>query len=225
MNKYQSNKYSMYRAVNEVLKNNESLFSGIKRFKESEKEFEKCFDNIEKISAVNKTVSKGLVINKENAGYELADSLLKVGGVLYIAAIDMKKENLKSIAKVNGSELKRMRINDFILKSKDILNYSKSNIDSLKKIHEGIESEINELEIKLNIYESILKTKEHKTVERISSKIILKEEFKKTDYILKNELDKLIELVKTSSIDFYQQYKAARVIKDLGVRRKKTNND
>ena len=37
-----------------------------------------------------------------------------------------------------------------------------------------------------------------------------------TDEILKEELDTIIELVKSRDTEFYNQYRAMRVIKDLG---------
>jgi hypothetical protein len=221
MNKYQSNKYSMYRSVNEVLTSYKSYFAKIKRLSEAAVKFGNYFTEIEKTSAINETISKGYAGNKTIAGNELADSLIKVAGVLYIAASDMKNDNLKSLAAINMSELRKMRINHFVIRAKEIFKQSKENISLLLNIHENIEAEIRELEKKINNYENILKTKEKKSAEKISSTNMLKEEFKNSDYILNNELDKLIELVKTENTDFYNQYKAARSIKDLGIKKKK----
>lgn len=45
---------------------------------------------------------------------------------------------------------------------------------------------------------------------------ILYEAFAEADEILKEEIDKIMEVVKEQHRDFYDQYKAARMIRDIG---------
>jgi hypothetical protein len=225
MTKIQTNKYSMYRSVCKVLSSNESYFSGIKILYDSSKKFEECFSKIEELNQIKNTVSKGVVIEKANAGQALVNSILKVAGVLFVFAKNTKNENLKNISSVTHSELKRIRINDFITKAKNILKNAKNSEPALKEYYTEIAVDIKEFENHLAVYEKSLDIKETKTAERISVKTTLSQEFSKADEILKDELDKLIELIKANNLDLYQQYFAARTIKDLGVKKIKKNDE
>ncbi|NCQ19599.1 MAG: hypothetical protein GW805_14895, partial [Ignavibacteria bacterium] len=52
--------------------------------------------------------------------------------------------------------------------------------------------------------------------DRSATRVALTKLFEKTDALLNEEADMLVEVVKESQPDFYNQYFAARVIKDLG---------
>lgn len=224
MTRRQLNKFSMYRAVNEVLSGNETSLTAIKALYDTSKNFEQLFSTIEEIDRTKSTVSKGITIEKDNAGLELANSLVKISAVLFAYGKKTKNENMKSISKIKLYELKRMRITNFIKNAKNILKYAKPVLQQMKELNGEIEEEYKIAETNLISYENSLNNKEYKTTERISAISSLSKEFQKADIMLKEDLDTLIELIKDKYPDIYRQYKAARVIKDLGVRKKKDSN-
>jgi hypothetical protein len=68
----------------------------------------------------------------------------------------------------------------------------------------------------LDSYRQMVVSKEAKAAESKAARKSLYECFEKTDEILTEDIDTLVELSKNSNADFYQQYKAARSIRDFG---------
>jgi hypothetical protein len=224
MNKKESNKYSMYRYVCEVLKENKNLFSGIPALITSAESFEKCFSEISEIDARLTNAAKGTSFEKQNTEDDLSDSVVKIGGILYVAGIALKNEKLKAVSSVTYTELKRMRENDFLQKAKLIFKNSEENFQTLKTMHTGIEDEIRELEQNLIEYEKAMNEKGGKSAESHAARTALDAAFEKADSILKEQLDNLVELLRAKNPDFYNAYISSRVIKDLGMRKKKEEN-
>jgi hypothetical protein len=88
-------------------------------------------------------------------------------------------------------------------------------------MHTKIEDEIKELADTLFVYEKRVNTKESKTHESHIARTNLDTAFDNADEILKDELDTFMELVRTKNNDFYNQFQAARVVKDLGIKKAK----
>jgi len=222
MNKNEESKFSMYRAVLSVLKENVTVFSGTPALVKAVDAFGKVFESITGIDEKYLSVSKGKALEKQNAQEELIETLLKVGGVLFIDAKAKKDENLKILSTLSYSGLKRMRDNDFLTKAKNVLKNAQSATASLKTLHTDIETDIKELEKQVKAYENAANVKETKTAESHAGRTALDEAFDNADEILKDEIDNLIELIRTKNPDLYNKYLSARVVKYTGARKTKT---
>jgi predicted transcriptional regulator len=67
----------------------------------------------------------------------------------------------------------------------------------------------------INDYDTTLSSKESKAAESKAARAALTQQFQEVDEILKEDIDTLMELMKQRNKEFYNQYQAARVIKDL----------
>ena len=170
-----------------------------------------------------KSSSKGKALDKQNAQGDVIDTLLKIAGVLYVLGKNQKNENLKALSSVTVSGLKKMRDNDILLKAKNILQNAKSNQAALKNLDTDIDADVAELDAGITNYENAMNTKEVKTTESHASREALNTAFIKADDILNEELDNLMEVIRKKIPDLYNQYKSARNIKDLGIRKSKTS--
>jgi hypothetical protein len=221
MNKKEANKYSMYRSVCEVLKNNEKLFTDIPAMTTAADSFKNYFSEIAKIDDRFMSVAKGTTKEKIITHEKLESSVIKISGLLFVTGKKINNENLKELTNITHSDIKIMRADVFIQKSKNILNNAKAFLSTLKTMDNNIDAEISDLEENINHYENAVNMKESKSAESHSTKNSLEKSFKTADEILKDEIDRYIELVKEKYPDFYDQYIKARTIKDLGIKRTK----
>ena len=74
------------------------------------------------------------------------------------------------------------------------------------------------LDTKLNSYSSALGGKEASFTTRLAAGKVLSELFDDADGILKDQLDRMMEMFAPTDQQFYLEYKSAREIKDLGHR-------
>jgi hypothetical protein len=79
-----------------------------------------------------------------------------------------------------------------------------------------VAEEIAAFDNALDTYRQQADSKEVKTAESRVARKSLFECFDKADEILNSDIDTLVEVVKSSDENFYNQYKAARTIRDLG---------
>jgi hypothetical protein len=77
---------------------------------------------------------------------------------------------------------------------------------------------LTDLEGKIQAFSSSIGQRESSVAERMGARGNLMELFDVADKTLTEELDRLMELVRGSQTQFYNEYFAARVIKDLGTR-------
>jgi hypothetical protein len=221
MKKTEENKFSMFKSVYEVLKENKDAFAEIPAFAVSFGGFEKCLNDISHLDNKYATVSVGKARDKEIAQEELLESLVCVGGILYIAGRNKKDENIKATSNVTFSGLKRLRDNDILRKAKLICDNAKSMTEFLKTLHTGIDSEITALDERITKYDLSINSKETKNAESHAARAALDKVIENADEILNEEFDNLIEVIRGKNPDIFNKYKSARVTKDLGYRKKK----
>jgi hypothetical protein len=221
MTSIEENRYSMYRSVKSLLKENESAFSNIAALAKASYAFEKTFIRIGEIDAGYLSISGGRRAGKERAREEAVDAALKTAGLLFVLGRKNKDENLKVLSGTNKTKLLRMRENDIIITMKSIKDQAKSHIGELKELHGGAEEELADISSKLEVYEKRLGERESAEADTHALRVSLTHAFEEADGILKEELDNLMLLLKEKNGDLYNRYKSARVIHDLGLKKRK----
>jgi hypothetical protein len=215
MTKHEVSKFSMYKTVFQVLKNNQGEFKNIPALNSSIDDLEKNLNEIAVIDNKYQNIGKGNTAKKDNTKDEIVDSLIKVSGVLYVTGRSLKNENLKEISDLCYSDLRKMRGNDLINKANLIIENANANIEKMKTIHTDIDSEIKILAGKIEEFDAAMNEKETKNIESHTARLDLNELFIETDDMVCGDMDTLIELIKTKNPDLYKQYQTARVIRDL----------
>ncbi len=220
MTKHEENVFSMYNAVDALLKSNTSKTESVPALKLSAENFSVKLSEIQDKDSEFKDVTAGKTITKRNGEDEMIDAILPVSAAVSVYAKINNMEDLKAIFNVTISELRRMRDQDLLEKAKSI--YAKA--DGLKSeltTYGVTEEMITELNNKIGLYNSSIAKKDTSFAERSAARKALSMLFDAANDILKEELDNLIELFRESDRDFYNQFKSARVIKDLGMRKAK----
>jgi hypothetical protein len=122
---------------------------------------------------------------------------------LFIYARKTGNGNLKAISEVTRSGLERLRDLELFQKAKAILENFSDNIEEMKK-NGMTDQSLAELDVAVNDYGTAIGNKDSKQVEGKAIRKDLDASLMKSK-ILKNEIPEL-----------YNQYKTARIIKDLG---------
>lgn len=223
MTKSEENKLSMLEAVYALLQGNTDKTATIPAFAEGETGLQTLIQKIKDTNSQFKNLAAGKTATKHAAEDSLVEAVLEVSNSLFVIARRNKDEELKVKAGINISDLRGMRDTELAGKCQDIATSAADMADEL--VNYGITADkLTELNNKIAAYQTALGAQESGLAERTAARQALSDLFKQTDELLKEELDSLMELFRNSETDFYNQYQAARVIRDLGIRHG-TNTD
>lgn len=214
MTKREENKYSMYKAVNVVLDKYQSAIDQIPAFVQCENDFKSKLDLISENDTKYKTTLKGAKATKDDAEDELIGVIMKVARPVYVFARRKKDENLKALTRWTDSGLKKLRDTELLQIGKNISNKITENVSELADF--GITSAISDdFQATVKAYDDALGGRDSKSTESKTARKDLTDDFYDADDILKEDLDSMIESVKSDHPQFYKEYHAARIIKDM----------
>jgi len=219
MTKREVNKYTMYKSLLTVLDENREKIGESEGLKTLSAELAEIIGKISETDNRYKNLSKGATSDKYNSKDSLIASLLKTGNVLYVYAKRTDNFPLKEKCDLTESQLKRIRENELLQKAKTVVENAELNAGEIAPFHKEINEDLKNLKELLTAFEGSINNQSSKSTEKQASREALTEGFKKADDIIKDQLDPLIELIREKDIDIYNQYYAARTIKDLGVRK------
>ncbi|KAF0140046.1 MAG: hypothetical protein FD122_2807 [Stygiobacter sp.] len=219
MKRHEANKLNMLKAVNAVLESSITIVSEYPALSEAATELKTKIAEVNAIDNKFSTSIDGKTSTKNMLEDELIEDLMPVKAALYAYAVRNKNEELKTLTKESESTLKRMRDPEFLQKAELIKTEAQKHLADLAayKITEAV---LTELQEKITAFGEALDGKDTGFANRSALRIALTEKFDEADSILAEQLDALIELVRKTNILFYDQYYAARVIKDLGTPQK-----
>lgn len=214
MIKREENKYSMYQGITQVLEDQKETIAKIPAFALSMTDFNGVLEQISDRDKKYQTISKGATAAKDEAEDKLVEAVIAVSSALYVYGRRNKNDELKAVAKITPSSLKKMRDSDLLQKAKTIHENAVANQQSLPDF--GVtQADVEDLKAKVTAFEEAFGSKESKVAESKSARKELGELFDEADELLYEELDNMIELVKDADPEFYNKYQSARVIKDL----------
>ena len=219
MKRHEANKLNMLKAVNAVLEGNITIVTEYPALGEAATELKTKIAEINAIDNKFSTSIDGKTSTKNMLEDELIEDLMPIKAALYAYAVRNKNEELKTLTKESESTLKRMRDPEFLQKAELIKTEAQKHLTDLAayKITEAV---LTELQEKITAFGEALDGKDTGFANRSALRIALTEKFDEADSILTEQLDALIELVRKTNTLFYEQYYAARVIKDLGTPQK-----
>jgi len=219
MTKKQENKRSMYGAVMATLDANNSIIAGVPALANAKADFDRLVKQIDERSIQKREALAGKKVIKDKAEEELIAATIKVSAAAVAFASRNRKIDLKAKADVTPSRLRQMRVTELVNKAIAIHDAAGEVITELTDY--GInEQSLVDLNRMITVFDGAIKSREVSLADRSSAGIDLAKLFEDVDLLLKEQIDKLIELVKPDNKQFYDAFQAARVIKDLGIRRK-----
>jgi len=215
MKRKEANKNNMRNSLRAVFSENAVVINEFPALEESVARYGTVIGEIDELDKKFITSIDGKTSTKNLQEDELILNLMPVKAGLYAFAVKNKNEELRVLTKDSESTLKRMPDPEFLKKAQLIIGEAQKNIADLTsyKITAAV---LTELQEKITAFGAAIDGKDTSFANRSAFRIALTEKLDEADEIITEELDQLMELVRKSQPVFYDQYQAARTIKDLG---------
>lgn len=217
LSKTQENKLTMYEGVITLLENNTEIVSPIGAFVTTREDFKAAVEQIRAKGQEKREATRGKTQTKHDAEDVLVNALLEIASPLYSFARRAKMNEVMEICDVTEYKLRRLRDTELESIANSIQARSAANAAGLTAY--GItEAMITGLAEKIAAYHNALGERESGVATRVGVTKTLAELFKQADELLYDDMDRIVERLRTSNAEFYTMYLGARVVKDLGIR-------
>ena len=214
MKKSEKNKVTMYNAVNAVLSQHQTSIDSIAPLADAVNSFKRVILEITRRDQEFSDVL-GVTAAKNNALDSMTGKAYTISNALYAMARKTGNLELRDASSVSLSDFNKLRENELVQCIQRILSLAWANADAIVAYTITAEK-ITSLQQSLEQYRKLADGKDNKYAKSKAAREMLFDLFATAGEILKEDIDVMIELVKTTDGDFYSRYKAARTIKDLG---------
>ncbi|MFA6025592.1 MAG: hypothetical protein WC727_04060, partial [Ignavibacteriaceae bacterium] len=163
-------------------------------------------------------VTEGKTSVKSKAIEELIASIVPIANSAKAYAVRKKLLELKALTDFSERQYKRLSHAELPIKVKNIKDGAQGVLTELASY--GItQAKLDLVETRLAALKTAVGNKDTGFTDHVALRDTLYGLFDKTDELLREEADAIVEVLKETQPGFYNQYFAARVIKDLGGRR------
>ena len=213
----QSNKYSMYSATANVMKSHIDRITGTTALAASYDRFDTMLEQITQKDKERMGKTTGKVAAKDEAEDALVMATIIVSSGVSAFARVKGNAQLREAVNIRESYLRHARPSEQLNIAKVVYDLAKANAQEL--VSYGITATmLDDLKARITAYENAVKEVVSGAAERTGARTAVSDLFVQADEVLKEELDRMMQVYRVSDPEFYNDYKAARVIKDLGVR-------
>lgn len=217
MNTREFNKMNMFTAVNSVFQLSNDSTAKIKKLAEAISRFDEKLKVISGHDSEYTLAAAGATAAKKSAANALIDAVMRTANALSVLGDHTGNEQLKAECRIYSSRLFQLRDLELIKLGSHIAEIVQQHAAELGDY--GIaDSDRAALAAAIESFSKMREGQQQRISEVKSVRGMLYKDIAEAATILKNEIDPLMELVKTGNIELYNQYWAARVIKDLGGR-------
>jgi len=223
MNTREFNKMNMFTSVNSVFQVNDGSIAKISTLGDAQGRFGEKLSVISGREARYTTAAAGATASKNNAAVALAAVAMRIVNALFVFGNNTKNEQIKAECALNQSDFYQIRALTLIRICCRIAEMGKQYCAELGA-YGIVESDLESLAAAIISFRKAREEQQQRLAEVKSGRRILYKDIAAADNILKNEIDPLMELLKDSDPGFYNQYRAARVIKDLRARGTKSED-
>lgn len=221
MQRIEENKLEMFNSVAAVLNKNNTAVATLPALAEAKTEFTNLIADIIKTDKEYGTATVGKAAVKNSVENQLIDAALSLKGALASFARKTSNTELALLVKFTKTDLLRLGDTDLKNKISTILEIAEANKTSLANYNVD-DAEINNLKEKAENFSNATANNKTGFTGKVGARVSLTELFDTGDEVLKVDLDNLMLRMKKNYHDFFIEYQAARVTKDLGGKR---NND
>jgi hypothetical protein len=221
MTSNQANKHSMYTATAKLLKDNAVKTGAIPAFAGSFGKLDSLLTQIGDKDKERMGKTPGKVAAKDEAEDALMTATVIVSSALTAFARSKGNTQLKEKAHVSENYLRHARSNEQVNIAKITYDLAKANEEGLAAF--GITpTMLEDLKSRIAGYDAALKEVASGVAERVGARTAVSDLFIQTDDVVREEVDPMMQIFRVTDPEFYNDYRAARVIKDIGVRHTKT---
>lgn len=214
MNVREFNKMNMYTAVNSVLQLFNDRTATIRALSDATERFGERLALIARHDAQYTTTAAGATASKNNAANALIEVTLRIANALFVLGNNTGNERLKAECRLTFSDLKYTRILAMIKICGRVAGLAKQHASELAD-YGMAEPDFGSIAAAIESLHKARDEQQQGITKCKSGRLLLYKDMAAAAGILKKEIDPLMELMKECDIGFYNQYRAARVIKDL----------
>ena len=215
MNSHEKNKMAMFSIIEALVVRYQKVIDAIPALAAIVMVFRQTMAEILRRNDEYLGVTEGAVAEKNKALDDLVERVVRIGNAVFTLGRKTGNEQYKEAGNVSLHVISHMREADIAQHCSKISGIVRECAEELPPYGVTAE-EIEAFDKSFDAYRQLVDSKGIKAAERKAARKLLHECFDKADDILSNDIDKLMEMVKTMDDDFYRQYKAARTIRDLG---------
>lgn len=217
MKKNQNTKLSMNLTVRKVCNDNQAVWSEVPAFVTAFNELDIALQKVGFTLGKQGMNIKGVSQSKKALKKELTDITLEVAGAVFAYASDKADLSLKARVNITGTSIERSRGSETLAICQEVYNEALALIDQLGSY--GIkQNDMDDFLNSINAFSALLPAPRTAISERKGATDELAKLLSRTDIILKEKLDKLMNKFKLSNPEFFRLYFDARIIVDIGGR-------
>ena len=217
MNDVQENKLNMYRTVSAVLTNHAGEAAGVPAMVAARTALDASISLISDLAQAQNTATGGITLDKANLQQQMVETALRVAGAVKALATEQNDMTVKAQADITRTTFTRARddMRDDI--AQGIHDLAQSKVAQLADY--GVTAAtLTGLQTRIDAYVLSIAKPQTAKAERNTATTLLGQEFRRTDSILKDRLDGLVEQFKDSGTTFYSDYENARKTVNTGSR-------
>ena len=213
MNRRQTNKVTMYKTVDGVLDQNNAVWNGMAPFAAAVVEFKGKLAAIDASAQKQETSMHGAAGDKNDARDALEDVLFLMCEALAVLAHTTGDNELRDLATVTPSSLDRLDDEELGNRATTVLaraNAKKTELAALQVT----QANIDELEESLQNFQGVKAKPRTAVVERAVQTESLSALLRDAGNILRDRIDRLVNLFRRTNPEFVAAYRSARVVVD-----------
>jgi hypothetical protein len=223
MTRTEMNKLAMYHAVVAVFDVYQPVIETFLPLNEAVASFKTDLSSITSRN-LEHSGTTGATAAKNTAIAVMSEKGFSIANALFLYGRKAKDEELKTACRLTQSDFNHFNETDLEKCCTAMLSLAQTHAAAL--VTYRISSEvITSLQSALETYRKKSDIKDDKSAGSKAAREVLFQLFASIDETLKEDIDRMMEGVKSDNIDFYNKYFAARVIKDIGGSHAKTDKN
>jgi hypothetical protein len=226
MNKTDSNRNAMLKATGHVFTKYTTDIAGNAILKSCVEEYMTRNNQIGEVLQIQQGKITGVAEQKQKEEMEMIDETVRVAGCIYVFAIDHSNFDLAARVNINNSTLVHVNESKLVAQCRNIYTLLRDNLAGLAQY--GItEADAVKLDKEITDFEQLVAKPRTQIVTRSEANGRIKQLIRVQMDLLNQKIDKLMLQFKTSKPVFYNEYKSARYIVNMGIRHEsdETGND
>ncbi len=219
MTTHEGNKLAMYQSVLSLMKANGAKTATLPALAGVVGEFEGLLHRIAAKDSERGDKMTGLLQQRNAALDDLIERTVAVGSALTALAHARRDVTMKEKVKVRFSALRAMRPPEIEERARAIHAFAMENKAALAD-YGMTDAVLKGLASAGDTFHHSVEALGAGFAGKVGARLTMTDLFDETDALLKDSLDSLMKVMSRSEHQFYDEYQAARVIKDLGTRRR-----